>query len=74
MPTPASGKRRRTMSVSITTRPRLFGQRRSRPMAWGRLGASASHSAMVRKVPRKNPRRRTGSAAIAVAGKGVSPA
>ena len=54
-------------------RPRLFGQRRSRPMSWGRRGASASHSAMASRMPRKNPRRRTGSAAIAVAGKGVSP-
>ncbi len=46
IPTAANGNSRRTTNVFSTTRPRLFDQRRRRPMDCGRRGVSSSHTAI----------------------------
>lgn len=64
MATPLNGTSTRTTSVFTATSARLLGQRTPRPIACGRPGARASHTAITTSTPRNTPKRNTGSAAI----------
>jgi len=49
------GKRRRTRTESINTRPRLLTHLAGFDVVKGRRGARTSQRAMMMRIPKKNP-------------------